>query len=629
MQTPQPAISVLMPVYNAGPFLERAVRSILNQTFRDFELIIVNDGSKDDSPRVLERLAAEDSRIRLISRENRGLIVSLNEMIAAARAPLLARMDGDDIALPERFALQVAYMARHPEIVAVGTGHLYIDEHDQPIDGVVGPCDHWSIEQLCLRGRIPICHPSVMMRAEAIRAIGGYRREAEMSEDLDLFQRLSEVGKLANMPQILVHYRQLSTSLSGDKQAAHLAMKQKLCHEAAARRGMPVIFDGGDPWRPSNTPESRYEFAIRYGWAAWRNRYFRTALSYVNRAVRIKPFKPQAWLLLKQLVRDTIFGVDPEPVISKPPPPVRDDKHVPLVSVVMPVYNSAKYLRRAVDTILQQTWGDFELVLIDDGSKDESLAIMREYEAADPRVRVTSRPNKGISLTRNEGTQLARGKYIAIADSDDVYTPNRLYNAVEFLETHPDYVAVGGKVLLADDDGDPICPLHTFRPDHEAIDQAHLEGHSGAICHPASMVRRDALIAIGGYDPALKISHDLDVFFRLMKHGKLGNVEEVAAFYRQHAASICNSKPQLLLDEVDAVVMAERKRRGITTPYVNPARADTGRPQTIDAVEARWAWSALHHKFVRTARKLAWHNLKRRPASPAAWKLMLCTLRGH
>lgn len=123
-----PALSVFMSVYNGARYLDEAIASILGQDFADFEFLIVNDGSTDGSAALLQKWAATDRRIILIDRENRGLVFSLNEMIALAKAPLLARMDCDDISLPNRFSMQIEYLNAHPEIGILGTNTRDITE---------------------------------------------------------------------------------------------------------------------------------------------------------------------------------------------------------------------------------------------------------------------------------------------------------------------------------------------------------------------------------------------------------------------------------------------------------------------------------------------------------------------
>lgn len=202
-----PAVTVAMSVYNAAPYLGLAIESILAQTFGNFEFLIVNDGSDDGSAQIIDSFAARDSRIRPIHQENRGLVASLNRMIAEARAPLIARMDGDDISRPERFASQLAFLDANPDYGVVGTLTVNIDESgnetwlnaDQPTD--------WAGFRAALKDKPLLCHPSAMIRTEVVRAAGGYRAAFRHCEDYDLWLRLSERTKLCSLPDRLLLYR--------------------------------------------------------------------------------------------------------------------------------------------------------------------------------------------------------------------------------------------------------------------------------------------------------------------------------------------------------------------------------------------------------------------------------------
>jgi glycosyltransferase involved in cell wall biosynthesis len=197
-----------MPVYNAQAYVRQATESILNQTFGDFEFIIINDGSTDDSRKILEELARRDARIRLVSRPNTGYTKALNEALGMARAPYLARMDADDISLPDRFEKQLEYLRAHPECVLVGSRILTIDPFGSPLYEPRHKLVHEAIEAELLAGvGWAIVHPASMMVREVVDALGGYRPEMEPSEDLDLFLRLAEKGKIANLPEVLLHYR--------------------------------------------------------------------------------------------------------------------------------------------------------------------------------------------------------------------------------------------------------------------------------------------------------------------------------------------------------------------------------------------------------------------------------------
>ncbi len=209
-----PRISVAMSVFNNARHLAPAIRSILAQTEGDFEFIIVNDGSTDSSGQIIDRFAAEDTRIRPIHQENRGLVASLNRIIEAARAPLIARMDGDDIALPARFAAQLAWLEANPDVGVLGTGCTVITDDGQlSRRRIENPVSTDAILDELKYGP-PLCHPSVMMRTDAVRAIGGYRRAYRHCEDYDLWLRLSRKTAMANLSDRLLNYRQSESQVS-------------------------------------------------------------------------------------------------------------------------------------------------------------------------------------------------------------------------------------------------------------------------------------------------------------------------------------------------------------------------------------------------------------------------------
>ena len=137
-----PMISVCMPVYNAAKYLDKAIRSILNQSFEDFEFLMADDGSTDGSARILERYAARDPRIRLIRRPHKGLAPTLQELVEEARGEFIARMDGDDIALPERFQKQVEYLLANPDCVLVGSRVWEADSDGDPVGEYITLPDH-------------------------------------------------------------------------------------------------------------------------------------------------------------------------------------------------------------------------------------------------------------------------------------------------------------------------------------------------------------------------------------------------------------------------------------------------------------------------------------------------------
>lgn len=211
---PEPRLSVAMSVFNNAPFLTFAIESILAQTFTDFEFLIVDDGSTDGSTEIIDRFALIDDRIRVTRQANRGLVASLNHMIDWARAPFLARMDGDDIAVLTRFDRQLAFLEARPEIGVVGTWTNSIDEQNRFRPDVDGhPTTHDAFLVALERGPL-LCHPSVVMRTDIVRGVGGYHAAFRHCEDYDLWLRLSERTRLCSLPERLLNYRHSSDQVS-------------------------------------------------------------------------------------------------------------------------------------------------------------------------------------------------------------------------------------------------------------------------------------------------------------------------------------------------------------------------------------------------------------------------------
>jgi glycosyltransferase involved in cell wall biosynthesis len=200
-----PKVTVLMPSYNAEKYLGEAVESILNQTFEDFEFIIINDGSTDKSADIIESYS--DKRIKAIhNQKNIGLIKTLNKGIYLSKGKYIARQDADDISLPDRLKKQVQFLDERPEIAMVGSAAIRINRDGKVLDVIKYPADNKSIKNSLLRQNT-FWHTSVMLRKECLNEVGSYREFFKYIEDYDLWLRISERYKVANFSEPLVKYR--------------------------------------------------------------------------------------------------------------------------------------------------------------------------------------------------------------------------------------------------------------------------------------------------------------------------------------------------------------------------------------------------------------------------------------
>jgi glycosyltransferase involved in cell wall biosynthesis len=294
-----PVISVLMSVYNAERYLRPALDSILAQSFGEFEFIIIDDGSSDRSPQVLREYAGRDPRIRLTVRPNRGLTRTLNEAIELAYGEFLARMDCDDVALPDRFERQVAALRADPSLVCVGGAFELIDGKGRLLTRLRPPTDDTTIQQLLLKGHTAICHPAAMMRRDAVAKVGGYDLYFKTTQDLDLWLRLGEVGRLGNVPEVVLKFRQHESSVSETKREEQRRFGREAVERAWKRRGITDgVFEADEPWRPGKDRASRHRYALRYGWWGFNSGTRNTALAYGLKAVSIQPLNAGGWKLL-------------------------------------------------------------------------------------------------------------------------------------------------------------------------------------------------------------------------------------------------------------------------------------------------------------------------------------------
>ncbi len=275
---------MLMPVYQAERYLEEAVESILAQSFDDFELLALDDGSTDASPSILEALARRDDRIRVRRTEHTGLVSQLNEGLAEARGEFIARMDADDISHPERFKCQLAYLDAHPDCVAVGTGTEEVDPERRIIRTLDIRTTHYEIESRLMQGDGgALIHASALYRTHALRSIEGYRKEFEYGEVIDLHLRLAESGRLANLPENLYEYRQNFAGVCFTRGLEIRRKQDAAIREALLRRGLNPQ---SAPERPSFTPRPSPDEV----WAIWANRALDAGHRDTARHYAIKAF---------------------------------------------------------------------------------------------------------------------------------------------------------------------------------------------------------------------------------------------------------------------------------------------------------------------------------------------------
>jgi glycosyltransferase involved in cell wall biosynthesis len=236
----------------------------------------------------------------------------------------------------------------------------------------------------------------------------------------------------------------------------------------------------------------------------------------------------------------------------------------PLLTVLMSVYNAEKYVAKAVDSILAQTFRDFDFVVVDDGSTDECPSILKGYADRDHRIAILSKPNSGLAAALNFGLRHVESAYVARMDADDIAHPDRLSRQLAFLEARPDIAAAGTRVVCIDEAGRTrhVRPVVTGP---EAI--ANALPFRNCINHSSAMLRTAALAEARGYREKFRVSQDYDLWLRLIARHRLDNIDEVLLRYRTYAgtASSARNRSRLTAHSVCAVTDYFSRKYGLPT----------------------------------------------------------------
>lgn len=286
----RPKVSVVMSVYNGEAYLREAVKSILNQTFSDFEFIIINDGSTDRTPEILETI--KDPRVRVINQPNRGLTVSLNRGIRLAQGEYIARMDADDISEPERLERQVEIIDRNPNIALVGCWYKVVDEQGKVLAHRKLPIDSDKLAKELVHRNI-LCHGSVLIRKDAVEAVGLYNESLRYAQDYELWLRMLREGfKASVVPDFLYSYRISPESVAKVyAQQEYVALIKRMREgktKAAGSRTMPNLVALSQKQK-----RSLYHYAV--GTLKLENGEVKEARRELLKSLRIDPLNIRPW----------------------------------------------------------------------------------------------------------------------------------------------------------------------------------------------------------------------------------------------------------------------------------------------------------------------------------------------
>jgi len=463
VKTDVPKISVVMSVYNAEKYLVKAVESILNQTYQDFEFIIINDASTDTTEGILRQFA--DPRLRIFKNsENLGLSKSLNKAIELAVGIYIARMDSDDISLPHRFETQLRFLEANDDYALVGSSYLHIDDNGMTI-GI----NNVPLEDATLRKKLKVsncfAHGSIMMSKKSVQEVGGYDEKYIFSQDYDLWLRMSEIGKVANIREPLYCWRVTRSCISVERRKEQKYYANLALSEARNREGRRSIPQSGEL-----VGKNRLEF-----------------------------------------------------------------ESTPLVSVIIPCYNHAHFLEEAIESVIGQTHKNWECIIVNDGSTDNTGEVARKFVADHPgySISLIEKENGGLASARNAGINAAQGLYILPLDADDLIAPTMIEKCVNLLESNPDF-AIAYTFVQQFGAYQCIVPLTEY--DFNALCTINF-------MNATALFRREAFDAVGGYNTNMLWGYeDWDFWISCGEKGFYGQLISEPLFLRRMSEDSMVSK---------------------------------------------------------------------------------------
>jgi len=306
----RPKVTVLMSVYNGAKYIREAIDSILNQTFKDFEFLIIDDGSTDSSAEIIRSYS--DPRIRLIRNEkNIGLTRSLNKGLKLATGQYIARMDADDISLPCRLETQGRFLDEHPRVGLISSSYIKINVAGEEIGFQKFSTENDEIKKRLLRFNY-FCHPSAVFRRECIARVGAYREQFELVEDYDLWLRIAEEFEVANIEEPLCKYRITAESISNSRKtqqesyhhlASSLAIQRHLfgkdkfgyCPPGARFRLLRQELSKSYIARRTIMSNKYLIWCQKYPFRGWGRRDRNTAMKYLLKSLLNNPVNLKAW----------------------------------------------------------------------------------------------------------------------------------------------------------------------------------------------------------------------------------------------------------------------------------------------------------------------------------------------
>lgn len=534
-----PKVSVIIPCYNLGNYIGETLESVYAQTYKNYEIIIVDDESNDGiTPAILKKI--NHPKVTVLYRKNGGASAARNTAIKAAKGKYILPLDGDDLIMPTYLSKAVKLLEDNPDVGFVSPWIQSFEGSD-----LLWKTKPFDIKEALVQNYTAVAS---VFRRECWEESGGYDEQLKGFEDWDFWINIGKRGwksKVIEEPLFLYRVRKGSKYKTSSKKENRLRIYGRIIdnHEVEFRKYFKDVILRKEGWiadlqatnsqlKYKGTPKYYYEKIINRmkSWYGFRNRKSIKA-TLTSILLGLKPLIPDKWKpFLKKVYFRAITGkevFESRNIYIKKWPSVK-----PIISVIVPCYNYGLYLKEALDSILSSTILDYEIIIVNDGSTDQhTIEIFNQIHH--PKIRIINQANSGLVAARNNGITQARGKYICCIDADDTIEPTYLEKSIELLESRTDIGFVYSWVQLFGDDNkiweteDFILPKlmqYNYIPVSAVFRKKHWK-------------------KVGGYNPNMKFGYeDWDFWLSISELGIRGYlIPETLFNHRKHGRTMTNT----------------------------------------------------------------------------------------
>ena len=550
-------VSIIMPVYNSEKYIDEAIQSILEQTYSNWELIIINEfGSNLECSKIIKKYSLLDKRITIKNNiEKLGISESINVGMKNSNGKYIARMDADDISLPRRIEEQVKYLNENPEIMLCGCKVEVFGE--EKFDWVLET--NFNQIKTNILFYSPCVHPTIMFRREIIEK-GNifYNKNYKATEDFDFFSRVLDYGEISNVNKILFKYR-----LYGDNATfKNNSIGYVIYNEIMDRQFKKLDLDFTEKELKLlsvhySMKGAKYEEVLKRlidldlllkKILVSNNKVKKYKNEYLFKTLH-KRFKEAydsiSWAC-KEYDKNKARKIYDYSIFSREEFYTQElyANAAPEISVLLPTYNSENYIADTVWSVLTQSFSNFELLILNEfGSNDDTINIVKLFN--DDRVVIIQNENKlGLADSLNKGIKIAKGKYIARIDADDLADIDRFKIQYEFLEKNEEYSLCG---TWQEHFGINTDHIHKVPLSNDDI-KANLI-YNCEICHSTVMFRKKDFVDNNLFYDSSKYAEDYELWTRAINKLKFINLPQILGKYRVGSDNITQKKLELISNE--------------------------------------------------------------------------------